>query len=317
MKIYQDWHGLGQFHQNLVLGLGNFDGLHLGHRRLIASLVNKAEETGGTAAVFTFYPHPLAVLRPGQAPPLLMTREIKQEMLAVLGVKVLLEVPFTSQFAAIEPQEFVTGVLVRELAVQHVFAGYNYTFGQGGRGDAQLLQAAGRQHGFGVHIVPPVMVDDVPVSSTLVRQLLTDGEVEAAARYLGYSPFLEGRVVAGEQRGRLLGFPTANIELPAGLLVPANGVYAVKIRLGKEIYPGVANIGTKPTFHAAGSERTFEVHILDFAGDIYGERVRVFFRRRLRGEQRFASVDQLVEQIHRDIALTRELSGHNFQREVI
>lgn len=317
MKIYQDWHGLGQLHQNLVVGLGNFDGLHLGHRRLIASLVNKAAETGGTAAVFTFFPHPLAVLKPEQAPPLLMTRENKQEMLAALGVQVLLEVPFTSRFAAIEPQEFVAGVLVRELAVAHVFAGYNYTFGRGGRGDAQLLQAAGRQYGFDVHIVSPVMVDEVPVSSTLVRQMLADGEVETAAAYLGYSPFLEGRVVTGEQRGRLLGFPTANIELPAGLLVPASGVYAVRIRLGKEIYPGVANIGIKPTFHAQGFERTLEVHILDFTGDIYGERVRVFFRRRLRGEQRFASVEQLVEQIHRDIALTRELSGHNSQREVI
>lgn len=304
MDIYSTWQGAGEKHKDIVVGLGNFDGIHVGHQRLIAGLVGEAEKIGGTPAVFTFYPHPLEVLV-GKAPPRLLSQQAKQETFRQMGVRLLLQVPFTLEFASRTPESFIEKVLVRDLKIRSVFVGYNYTFGQGGRGNPETLIEGGRRYGFNVYIIPPVTVDGVPVSSTLIRGLLSDGEVYEARKYLGYYPFIEGDVVAGDSRGRSLGFPTANLNLEEGLTVPANGVYAVKVQVDGDHYLGVANIGIKPTFQGFGAVPNLEVHLLDFHSDLYGKRLKVFFTRRIREEKRFSSPGELVEQIRMDISRAR------------
>lgn len=304
MKIYRTWQGIKNKHRDIVVGLGNFDGVHVGHQRLISGLVEEARKTGGTSAVFTFHPHPLEVLT-GKAPPRLLSQMAKEDTIRQLGVEVLMLVPFTLEFASLTPESFIEKVLVRELGVRSVFIGYNYTFGQGGRGTAETLIDGGRKHGFKVYVIPPVAVDGVPVSSTLIRGLLADGDVAGARKLLGYYPLVEGEVVAGERRGRTLGFPTANLRLEKGVMAPANGVYAVKVQVDGDDYLGVANIGLKPTFHGYNGRPDLEVHLLDFQGDLYGKRIKVFLSERLREEKRFSSPGELVEQIRLDISMAR------------
>lgn len=301
MKVYNTWQGLGERHKNLFVGLGNFDGLHIGHQRLISDMVKLARKEGGVPAVFTFYPHPMKLLNPENAPAMLLSQQAKQKMIASMGVEVLLLVPFTYDFAALSPHEFISGVLHREMHVRSVFVGFNYTFGRGGKGNPETLIQGGKEYGYEVSVIPSVTIDGITVSSTLIRGLLTDGEVLEARKYLGYCPFVDGLVVSGEKRGRTLGFPTANIELGDDLVVPANGVYAVKVKVDGDNYLGVANIGIKPTFHGNRMARNLEVHLLDFYEDLYGKNIKVFFTRRLREERRFSSPGELVEQIRIDI----------------
>lgn len=304
MLIYSQWQGIKVKHKNLVVGLGNFDGVHLGHQRLIAELVRMAGEKDGTPAVFTFHPHPLAVLKPENGPPLLLSQESKQLLIARMGVEVLLLIPFDIIFASLSPEDFINNILHEELGAVGVVVGYNYTFGHRGRGTPSLLEEYSSSLGYELRIIPPVTVDGQAVSSTLIRGLLSKGEVAEAAKFLGYYPFMEGQVVVGDRRGTTLGFPTANLEITDNLLIPANGVYSVKVYIDGEIYFGVANIGTKPTFN--GSGRNVEVHLLDFYQDLYGKRIKVNFTRRLRGEKRFSTPSDLVQQIERDILEARQ-----------
>ncbi|MCL6635350.1 MAG: bifunctional riboflavin kinase/FAD synthetase [Peptococcaceae bacterium] len=303
MFVYHHWHGLKDKHRNMVVGLGNFDGVHLGHQKLISELVELAREVDGTPAVFTFHPHPLAVLSPKNSPPLLLSQESKQKFIARLGVEVLLLVPFDIIFASLSPEDFIKIVLHEELGVRGVVVGYNYTFGHRGQGRPSLLEEQSSLYGYRVKVIPPVMVEGRAVSSTLIRGLLMKGEVAEAARFLGYYPFAEGEVVAGEKRGRALGFPTANLDIDQTLLVPANGVYIAKVYIDGDVYFGVANIGTKPTFQ--GKARNIEVHLLDFYQDLYGKRIKVSFTRRLREEKRFATPADLIKQIEQDILAAR------------
>lgn len=316
MEVYDDFRGLKERYPSIVLSLGNFDGVHLGHRRLIRELVRIAEEVDATPVVFTFDPHPAAVLSPNHAPPLLLTREAKERFLELLGVQVLLCVPFTVELARLSPEDFVRQVLCRELAVREVIVGYNFTFGHRGAGKAGDLQRYGARYGFGVHIVPPVEIEGQVVSSTLIRNLLGTGDVERARRYLGYSPFVEGRVITGDQRGRVLGFPTANVAVPENLLLPANGVYAVRVRIGDDVFWGVANVGTRPTFVADRQRPGVEVHVLDFTGDLYGRSIKVMFVQRLRSERRFKDPAELVLQIHRDIGRVRAMEHKNAEGSI-
>ena len=305
VQVYETWHGIKEKYPRLAVGLGNFDGIHLGHRRLIDNLVETARRMEGTPVIFTFHPHPLAVLQPDQAPPLLLTGRARERMMERLGVEVVLRVPFTREFARLEPGAFIEEVLVGALGVRAVCVGYNYTFGHRGLGTPAMLEEYGRRCGFAVQVVPPVEVDGRPVSSTLIRRLLMAGDVKTAQRYLGYTPFVEGEVVVGERRGNTLGFPTANLEPEPDLLLPANGVYAVRALVEGDSFLGVANVGVKPTFHGENRRRNVEVHLLDFQGDLYGRWMLVRFERRLRAEKRFASPAELVAQIHRDIIRAR------------
>lgn len=304
MHLYHHWHGIKEKHNKIIVGLGNFDGLHIGHQKLISDLVSFAQKVGGTPAVFTFHPHPLTVLKPEKSPPLLLSREAKQNFFSRLGVEVLLQIPFDLDFAGMSPEDFVKTVLHEEIGACGVVVGYNYTFGRYGRGTPALLEELSALYGFELKVIPPITIEGQPVSSTLIRGLLAGGEVTEAAKYLGYYPFVEGEVVTGDKRGgAILGFPTANLNIDQTLLVPANGVYLVKVYIDGESYFGVANIGVKPTFNA--NNRNIEVHLLDFYKNLYGVHIKVSFTRRLRKEKKFETPSELVKQIERDILEAR------------
>lgn len=298
MDIYQGLNNIDNY-KNIVIALGNFDGLHLGHRELIRQTLETAERMKGIPAVFTFDPHPLKVLQPDACPPMLLSREEKIRMMSDLGIKLLIISPFSDDISGLSPQQFVQDILVGRLQVNTVVIGYNYNFGFKGAGDADMLTGLAADFNFKVIVVPSVKCGEVEVSSTRVRQLLLDGNVAGAARFLGYYPFVVSRVVAGDQRGRQIGFPTANIDLPDDVLVPANGVYAVNVTSQGRSFRGVANIGIKPTF-CLGQPKNLEVHLFDFSGDIYGVKIKVEFVQRIRGEREFSSVDELVGQIRND-----------------
>jgi riboflavin kinase / FMN adenylyltransferase len=271
------------------VAVGEFDGVHLGHREVMA----------GSDTVLTFDPHPASVVRPGGGPKLLTTLELKTELVAELGVDELVVVPFDESFAQQEASHFVERVLVETLAATHVSVGENFRFGHRARGTAALLAADGR---FETRVVPLVEVDGVPVSSTRIRLLIGEGEVDTAAQLLG-APFrMRGEVVPGDRRGRDLGFPTANIVPDPKMTWPGRGVYAC--RVGEHL--AAVNVGVRPTF-GADLNTLVEAFLLDFNGDLYGRRLTVEFIARLRGEQRFESVESLVEQMHRDVDRTREL----------
>jgi len=287
-----------------LVSLGNFDGVHLGHQTILRRLVQEARERQGTAIVFTFYPHPLAVLRPKQRPPLICNLREKLRLFASLGVQKVFLQRFTQDFAQISPEEFVRQYIVEAFSAEKVIVGHNVSFGQNRAGRAETLQQLGKAYGFETEIIGPIKMDAQDVSSTLVRTLLSSGSVSAAGHFLGRRFTVNGCVVKGFQRGRTVGFPTANLFPRADLLLP-NGVYAVIVELdGREI-PGVANIGFNPTFGV--ERRTLEAHLFDFSDDLYGKRLSVGFVEKLRGEQKFASVEELVHQIQKDVAHARSL----------
>ena len=271
------------------VAVGEFDGVHLGHRAVIA----------GSDTVLTFEPHPASVVRAGGGPKLLTTLELKTELVATLGVEELVVVPFDESFAHQEASEFVDSVLVQTLGATHVSVGENFRFGHRAKGTASLLAQDGR---FESRVVPLVEVDGITVSSTGIRNLLTSGDVAAAARLLG-APFrMRGEVVPGDQRGRDLGFPTANLIPDPKLACPGHGVYAC--RVGE--HTAAVNVGVRPTF-GSDLQLLVEAYLLDFQGDLYGKQITIEFVERLRGEERFDGVQPLIAQIQRDVETTREL----------
>ncbi|WP_078172619.1 MULTISPECIES: bifunctional riboflavin kinase/FAD synthetase [Geobacillus] len=282
-----------------VMALGYFDGIHLGHQKVITTAVEIAKQRGYESAVMTFHPHPSVVL--GKQPELRLITPLgkKEQLIAALGVNRLYIVEFTPAFAGLLPEQFVDQYL-DEFHVKHIVAGFDFTYGRFGKGTMETmpLHARGR---FEQTIIPKMTVDGEKVSSTRVRKLIEEGAVEQLPRLLGRFYDIEGTVVTGERRGRTIGFPTANIALNGDYLLPAIGVYAVKATIGGQVYEGVANIGYKPTFHETREGLpSIEVHLFEFARDIYGETVTIEWHRRLRGEQKFASIAELTAQIARD-----------------
>ncbi len=300
MYINHEWRGLKNRYRDMIVGLGNFDGVHIGHQKLISELVKMARMTGSTPVVFTFNPHPMVVLNPGKSPPLLLSREAKQNLIAELEVEVLLQVPFDLEFADQTPEIFVKTVLHDEMGARGIVVGYNYTFGYLGRGTPALLQELSSIYNYHIKVIPPVMVQGQVVSSTLIRNLILIGKVNEASKFLGYYPFVEGQVVTGERRGSSLGFPTANLNIDNNLLVPANGVYLVRIYIDGDNYLGLANIGTKPTFQ--GKTRNVEVHLIDFDRNLYGKNIKVSFTKKIREEKQFKTPSDLIKQIEKDIS---------------
>jgi riboflavin kinase/FMN adenylyltransferase len=280
-----------------VLALGNFDGVHLGHQAIFQHVVTRAREVDGTSMVFTFEPHPLQVLAPEKAPPLLTTYEQKICLIAALGITVGLRVPFTEQFARQEPIEFVREVLWRHLGIHEVVVGHDFRFGHRRAGTVDFLQAQAEHFGYRVTVIPAIMQDDTVVSSSNIRRLLLQGQVEPAARLLGRYYVIEGPVVEGFRRGRQLGFPTANVR-PINAIVPHKGVYTVRVEWENRLYPGVANVGYNPTF--GNQALSVEAHLFDVDADLYGATVRVEFLHRIRDERKFASVEELAAQIASD-----------------
>jgi len=284
--------------------LGNFDGIHLGHRALIEGAVRDARELGVPAVVLTFEPHPVKVLAPERAPKMILAHKDKMQLLQSFDVDVVVVQHFDLSFAKIAAEDFVRRFLAERLKPAKIWVGRDFRFGQGRKGRAEDLVHWGDQYGFSVAVVEPILVDGVRVSSSQARELIEAGKVDAVTELLGRYHFVSGRVVTGHRRGRDLGFPTANIAARTEL-IPRDGIYATIFHLGERDLPSVSSIGINPTFGAG--PRTVESFILNFNGDIYGAAVRLSFVQRLREEQAFSSVESLVEQIGRDVDRAKEV----------
>jgi riboflavin kinase/FMN adenylyltransferase len=254
--------------------------------------------------VFTFDPHPLQVVAPDKAPPLLTTFDQKMRLIAAMGIEIGLRVPFTEAFMRQPPLDFIRLVLCDTIGAHEIVVGYDFRFGHRRAGTVGLLQEQAATFGYGVTVVPPITVEGIVVSSSNIRRLLEDGQVEDAARLLGRYYTIEGPVVEGFRRGATLGFPTANVR-SLNVIVPRTGVYAVEVTWRDRVYPGVANVGYNPTF---GNEQlSVEAHLFDFNADLYGETLQVAFMRRIRDERQFHSVDELAAQIACDVQTARRL----------
>jgi riboflavin kinase/FMN adenylyltransferase len=293
---------------NVKIALGTFDGIHLGHRKIISQIVDAAKHDVGKSVVFTFSNHPLSVIDNEKCPVQIISLEDKEKLLAALGVDILCNIPFTEHLSNMSADEFIN-LLRQKFDLTHVVVGDNYRYGKNGQGTAALLKKAGEEHGFSVEVIglatmnDPVAQEEIFISSSMVREFIREGKVSAAAFLLGRFFSISGKVINGESRGRVLGYPTANISLNQKLIVPSDGVYAVNVLIGENKYNGVANIGTNPTFNSGG--RKLEVHILDFSKDLYGQDLTIEFVWRIRAEMAFDSSDELKSKIANDIVEAR------------
>jgi riboflavin kinase/FMN adenylyltransferase len=299
----RDWTAVPHPH---AVTIGMYDGVHRGHQKVLAEL--RAVDPDLPLAVVTFRDHPAVTLRPEDAPLLLTSIDQRLELLEALGADVVAVVEFDDRFRRLQADRFVEQILVRVLRARLVAVGDDFRFGYRLGGDVALLETLGQEHGFAVRRVG-IFEDGEPVRSTAIRRVLAEGDVATAWRLLGRPYQLRGRVVAGDGRGKTIGFPTANLDIDPRVFVPASGVYAVRCGTGSARWPGVINIGVRPTF--GGTESVVEAHILDFDGDLYGHELRVDFRAWIRAEQKFPGVDALVSQITADVATARVLLGED------
>jgi riboflavin kinase/FMN adenylyltransferase len=290
-----------------VVTIGVFDGVHMGHQATIGHAVKRAKEKGLPSLVLTFDPHPSEVVRPGTHPAVLTGQLRKAELIEQLGVDVLCVQPFTLDFSRLSAEQFVHDMLVERMHTALVVVGENFRFGHKQAGDVELLTKLGRTFGFAVEPSPLVTSDGVIFSSTYVRACIDAGDVAAAAEVLGRPHRVEGVVVRGDQRGRQIGFPTANLMTARFTAIPGDGVYAAWLVRGTQKLPAAVSIGTNPTF--SGQERRVEAHVLDFDGDLYGERVALDFVSHLRQQLKFTNVDDLVRAIEDDVERTRVVLG--------
>jgi len=301
---YPDDQRPARWHQP-VLALGNFDGMHRGHLKIIERVRRGAEERGATAVAMTFDPHPSKIVRPDKTPPLLMTHPQKLDALARAGMHGVAIVRFTSALAQWDPERFVRTVLVEWLHVSEVWVGANFLFGHDRAGNFSTLRSLGARYGFRAEKIDPVRYKDFVVSSTRVRRLITEGRMDEAGALLGHYYTIGGTVVQGQHRGKGLGFPTANV-CADNELIPPSGVYATTASVDGAAFPSVTNIGTRPTFEE-GQEIVIESHVLDFDKDLYGAKLKLGFVQRLRDEKKFDGVDALKAQIDADRARARDL----------
>jgi riboflavin kinase/FMN adenylyltransferase len=305
MHVYRDINKVAPEFKDAIITIGNFDGIHIGHRQIMTRLVSEARQKNRKAVVMTFDPHPKMVLHPDYKPFYLITTvEEKVNLLEELGVDAIIFIPFSREFARMSAESFVRDLLWEKLQVHKIFIGHNYRFGNDKKGNDEYLKAFGKTLGFDVEVISAVTVDGMDVSSTRTRDAILVGWVKEAAKMLGRPYNLRGMVVAGYRRGEGLGFPTANIE-PEKVLVPLRGVYAVNAEIDGGLYQGVLNIGFNPTF--GNDKLSIEMHILDFNKDIYGKTVNVLFVDRIRDEVKFTGPDALIAQIEQDVSRAREL----------
>ena len=308
MKTFNHLDQINEPFKHAVITIGNFDGVHIGHQALFHEAIEKAEAIGGTSVAMTFDPHPLRVMKQNNHPPLITLFEQKSELIERTGIDVLICVPFTHEFAAQSAEQFVRDLLVQKIGMKAIVVGQDYSFGKNRQGDLDLLKSFGPEYGFEVIVagwIKSARALAERISSTRIRQLVTDGRMEQAEKMLGRNYQIRGKVVAGRDRGgKLLGIPTANINLHDELC-PKTGIYAVTVECEGKQHRGVANIGYSPTFE--DHEFTVEVHILDFSANIYGKQIRVNFIKRIRDEIKFSNISELIDQIKLDIAAAREI----------
>lgn len=284
-------------------GIGNFDGIHLGHKKIINAVKHLSEENSTRSCVITFNPHPQKVLGRKEVF-LIFPLGRRFKMLESTGIDAAICLNFTRELSRVSAENFVKDILLERLKVKDIVVGPGFSFGHKREGNVNLLQSMGETHGFNTVVVEAARVDDRVVSSSAIRGLVREGEIRESNRFFGYDYYIEGVVVEGEKRGRKLGFPTVNLDTEWEIL-PKPGVYATYVKLSDGFHGSITNIGVRPTFEE--SKLTVETHIFDFSENLYGEEVRVNFVERLRDEKRFANVDKLVEQISHDIAAVREI----------
>ena len=305
MRIITDLSEISHSLKNAVVTIGNFDGVHIGHQALFSQVIEKAKSIDGTSVVITFEPHPIRVIKSNKHFPLITLYEQKVELISATGIDTLICIPFTREFAATTARTFVKKILCDQIGMKAIVVGQDYSFGRKREGDIFLLKEMAVTHGFEVIISGWIEVEGGRISSTEIRNLVSEGRVEEAEKLLGRHYQVRGTVIRGRDRGgRLLGFPTANLTL-YDELCPKGGVYAVTVEYNDTMYKGVANIGYSPTFD--NGEFSVEVHILDFDQNIYDRPIRVNFIRRLRGEKKFPGPEALSAQISLDIEKAREI----------
>lgn len=304
MIIYRSFSEITAQLRNPVVTIGNFDGVHLGHREIFRRLKQSAREIGGVSVVVTFAPHPLRVVKSDRNIRLINTLEEKITLIEASGVDYLIIIPFTTEFASIPSAEFIEKYLVGIIGTKKLIIGYDYAFGRNREGGFEMLSSFGSRLGFQVEELAPINCGELIYSSSLIRRMISEGEVAEVVRYLGRHYSIAGRVVHGAHRGKALGFPTANIKTDKEL-IPSDGVYAVRVKIDETLYDGACNIGSNPTFGV--NEVSIEAFIFDFDGELYDQELRVYFIARLRGEQKFSSVDELKKAIAADVSECRRI----------
>ena len=312
MHIFYGLEGVDKI-KKPVITIGTFDGVHLGHQKIIENLVSKAKELGGESVLMTFSPHPRMVLFPdSHSLQLIQTEEEKMKKLATTGIENCIVFPFTFEFSRLSAMEFVRDILVNTLNIDTIIIGYDHQFGRNREGNIQYLQEVSNIYDFHAVEIPAQEIDAVNVSSTKIRRAILDGDIELANQYLGNPYVLSGIVVQGNQLGRTIGFPTANIQVEdTTKIIPGNGVYLVKINHKNSLLTGVMNIGRRPTV-SDKAENRIEIHIFDFNEDLYGQQLEVEVLKKVRDEKKFDSIEQLSQQIEKDTLFARQYFSSKF-----
>ncbi len=306
MKVIQGINKIKHPFKKAVVTVGIFDGVHIGHQFILKKVIWRAKRIKGKSVVVTFNPHPLKILNPHNPPALLTSLNHRINLIARLGVGVCLVVNFTKRFCCLSPQNFIKNTLVRKIGMREIFVGNNFRFGCKQEGGIELLRVMGERFGFKVNCVNILKSRRSIISSTQIRLLIERGKINEAAHFLGRSVSILGTVIEGSARGRWIGYPTANVD-PHQEAIPPSGVYAVEVKIGRREFFGILNIGTRPTFSLAKKKPAIEVHIFNFKEDIYGRELEISFIRKLRGERKFLSSQQLAEQIERDCLKAKRL----------
>jgi riboflavin kinase / FMN adenylyltransferase len=292
--------------KNTVITVGVFDGIHLGHQKILQRTIAQTRKyPNAQSVVLTFQEHPLKILSPSFCPPLLLLNKEKIDRIAKFGIDIIINQHFTKRFANLPATEFVTKILYNSFQIKEIIVGHDHGFGKNASGDVRLLEKLGKQLGFQVTIVPPVCYRNIPISSTRIRELLIAGKVEDAAAMLGRPHHIIGKVGKGDQRGRTLGFPTANL-ITKNEVIPSIGVYAVLVELAGRQYQGIMNIGFRPTFYT-NAEPTLEIYLFNYQGNLYDKIITVYFIARLRDEMKFATPASLIAQIKKDVLKAKQL----------
>jgi len=309
VEIIRGLETLNRIYPRTVLTIGNFDGVHLGHQKILFEVIKKAQIINGTAMAMTFEPHPMKVLAPERELRILTTFEEKAKLIADAGIDVLLCIHFTRAFAHLLPDEFIEHVIVKKIQAQEVVVGSRYVFGKNKKGTIELLRRRGKKYGYRVSVIRHAQLKNTIVSSSKIRSLLSKGDALEISTFLGRAYSIEGMVIKGKGRGQaILNIPTANITTPLEI-APKEGVYAVRIGFNNSVYDGVANIGRTPTF--GNNEVSYEVHLFNFSGDILGKTIRIYFIERIRDERRFSEPSGLEQQIRNDIETAKGILKTN------
>jgi riboflavin kinase/FMN adenylyltransferase len=311
MKTFESLDGFEKA-PNPVLTIGNYDGLHLGHRQIIERVKMRAVEISGTSMLMTFHPHPLSVLRSAKLLGLITPVAVRKRLIEQAGIDVLLLLPFTEELRLTDPEEFVEELLVRKLGIKGLVVGYDFRFGKGGKGDTEMLDALSGRYGFFFEKVDPITLDGEKIGSNRIRKLIIEGDVKKSEAFLGRPYAIEGRVLRGFGRGAGIGFPTINVDTEYEL-IPKNGIYITEVRVDEKKYPSVTNIGYNPTF--GNVARSVETFIIDYSSDLYGKEVTIFFHEQIRNEKKFDSVEALKERIEMDVEAARAyFAGREFEQ---